>query len=130
MNELKIKIPDKLLPIYSTKKRFIVVYGGRGSAKSWTIADFLIIQAYQSTKRILCTREIQKSIKDSVHKLICDRIKTLGLESFFTITERTIRGNNGSEFIFSGLKHNPDVIKSMEGIDYAWCEESQSLSRK
>jgi len=130
MKELKLKIPEKLLPIYSTNKRYIVIHGGRGSSKSWTVADFLILKAYETEKRILCTREIQKSIKDSVHKLICDRIKALGLESFFVITERSIRGTNGSEFIFAGLKHNPDIIKSMEGIDYAWCEEAQSLSRK
>jgi len=130
MKELKLKIPEKLLVLYSTLKRYIVIFGGRGSSKSWTVADFLILKAYESEKRILCTREIQKSIKDSVHKLICDRIKALGLESFFVITDRAIRGTNGSEFIFAGLKHNPDIIKSMEGIDYAWCEEAQSLSRK
>jgi len=130
MLNIDLKIPDKLLPLYNAKDRFIDIYGGRGSAKSWTVADFLLIKGVKNRKRILNTREIQKSIKDSVHKLFCDRIRALGLESFFDITDRAIKGQNGTELLFHGLKHNPDIIKSMEGIDYAWCEEAQSLSRK
>jgi phage terminase large subunit len=106
------------------------LYGGRGSAKSWTVADFLVLKGYESPKRILCTREIQKSIKDSVHKLLSDRIKHYGLESFYTITEKNIYAPNGTEFIFKGLRHNIDEIKSTEGLDYAWPEEAHNTSRK
>ena len=127
---MELLIPDKLGDLYLTKKRFIVIYGGRGSAKSWSIADSLIIRARESKKRILCTREIQNSIKDSVHKLLSDRIKALGLDNHFKITDKSIVGSNGSEFLFKGLRHSPDDIKSTEGIDYAWVEEAQSVSRK
>lgn len=127
---MELQVPIKLKPLYFTDKRFIVIYGGRGSAKSWGVADFLIIKAVNDKKRILCTREIQKSIKDSVHKLLTDRINTLNLQSFFKITEKQIVGINGSEFIFKGLRHNPDDIKSTEGIDYCWDEEAQSTSKK
>lgn len=130
MTELKLNIPKKLLPIFTTTKRFIVLLGGRGSAKSWAVADFLIIRAYKQQTRMLCTREIQKSIKDSVHKLLSDRIKALGLAPFFKITDQSILGKNGSEFLFKGLRHNPDEIKSTEGIDIAWLEEAQNVSRK
>lgn len=130
MKELDIQIPEKLLPLWTTKKRYIVIKGGRGSGKSWGVADFLIVKGYLEPKRILCTREIQKSIKDSVHKLLVDTIYKHGLESFYHITERSIVGKNGTEFIFKGLAFNSSDIKSTEGIDYCWVEEGENTSRK
>jgi phage terminase large subunit len=127
---LNIKIPDKLKSLYTSVKRYILVFGGRGSAKSWGIAIFLVITAYKRKVRILCTREIQNSIKDSVHKLLCDIIEKLNLSSFYKITERSIVGANGSEFIFKGLRNNVNDIKSTEGIDYCWVEEAHTISRK
>lgn len=127
---LNIDIPDKLLPIFTAKERFIDLYGGRGSAKSWTVADFLLIKGYEYKKRILCAREVQNSIKDSVHRLLSDRINTHKLDSFYRIKNDSIVGNNGTEFIFKGLLRNIHDIKSMEGIDYAWIEEAHSVSRK
>ena len=126
---LTLNIPADLLPVYTTKKRYINIYGGRGSAKSWGIADFLIIKGYEKTLRILCTREVQNSIKDSVHKLLSDRIEALGLSSFYKITDKNIKGLNGTEFIFKGLYRNVVDIKSTEGISICWCEEAQSISR-
>ena len=108
--------------------RYKVLYGGRGGAKSWQIADALISLAYTSRKRILCTREIQNSIKDSVHKLLKDRIEALGLENWFTITEKEIKSSVGSEFIFKGLRHGIQGIKSTEGVDICWVEEAQTVS--
>lgn len=128
-NTLTLDIPQKLLPLYETDKRFIVIYGGRGSAKSWSLADFLIIKGYQSKQRFLCCREVQNSIKESVHKLLCERIDTMGFSNFFTITDHSITGNNGTEFIFKGLWNNYNSIKSMEGIDICWIEEAHSVSR-
>lgn len=78
--------------------------------------------------RILCCREFQVSIKDSVHKLLSDRITALGLEWFYRVTQNSIIGENGTEFIFAGLKHNIQSIKSAEGITIAWCEEAQCVS--
>lgn len=126
---MEIRCPAKLLPIYSTTKRFICLHGGRGSSKSWGVADFLLVQGVNRKCRILCCREIQNSIKDSVHKLLSDRIETLALSNFYTITDKSISGANGTEFIFKGFYRSVNDIKSTEGIDYAWVEEAQSISQ-
>lgn len=122
------EFPEKLIFFLNEKKRYKVAYGGRGSTKSWTVARSLILLSLQSKIRILCTRQLQTSIKDSVHKLLCDSISDLGFTKFFTITRDAIRSYNGSEFIFKGLQNNINEIKSIEGIDYCWVEEAQSVS--
>jgi len=113
-----------------TPARYKVAYGGRSSAKSHSYAAALIVKALERKRRILCTREIQSSIKQSVHKLLCDKIESLGLSEFFYINERSIKCNNGSEFIFEGLFRNVDRIKSMEDISIAWIEEGHSLTKE
>jgi len=77
---------------------------------------------------VLCTRELQKSIKDSVHRLLKNQIRLLQLEGFYNTTETSIKGINGTEFIFLGTKHNPDEIKSLEGVDICWIEEAHALT--
>ena len=124
----KAEFPLKLQPLFR-QSRYKVLYGGRGGAKSWGIARALLILGAKKPLRILCAREFQTSIKDSVHKLLGDQIVDLGLQSFYEITERAIRGANGTEFFFTGLKNNPTNIKSFEGVDICWCEEAQSISR-
>jgi phage terminase large subunit len=79
---------------------------------------------------VLCTREIQNSIKDSVHKLLKDQINEMGLNDYFIVTRDEIRSKIGSEFIFKGLRHNIQEIKSTEGIDICWVEEAQSVSKE
>jgi phage terminase large subunit len=79
--------------------------------------------------RVLCAREFQVSIKDSVHKLLTDQINAMGLDSFYEITQTTIRGKNGSEFFFIGLKNNITNVKSFEGVDICWVEEAQTVSK-
>jgi phage terminase large subunit len=79
--------------------------------------------------RILCARETQKSIADSVHKLLQDQIKELGLESFYTVLKYTIMGANGTEFIFAGIQQNVSNLKSYEGCDICWVEEAQTVSK-
>ncbi|MEE4302445.1 MAG: PBSX family phage terminase large subunit [Pseudomonadales bacterium] len=116
-------------------ERYKVMFGGRGSAKSWTVADILtVIKGTERPRRILCCREVQKSIRDSVHALLRDRIRHHGLDEygngFYRITDRGIRGRNGTEFIYAGLKHNPEGVKSTEGIDIAWVEEAETVSDK
>lgn len=110
--------------------RYKVAYGGRGSGKSYNIATMLILMSLKTRLRVLCTREYQNSIKDSVYKLLCDRINELGVSAHFKITEKGISANNGSEFIFKGLHHSIDEIKSTEGIDLCWVEEAQNVSAK
>src|SRR4030042_1675979 len=128
---MNIDVPKKFLPLYTTKKRFIDSYGGRGGAKSHGIATFLLIKALSTKSRILCTREVQLSIKDSVWQLLCEKISLYKWDSLFTVTDKLIIcKKTGSDFIFKGLHGNAQDIKSTEGIQYAWVEEAQSVSRK
>lgn len=114
------------------KSRYKVAYGGRGSGKSWTFARMLIALAYSRKCRILCTREVQKSIKDSVHRLLSDQIELLGLSSQFDVLRDEIRSKTtGSQFLFAGLRDTTvDSLKSYEGIDYCWVEEAQTVSER
>lgn len=124
----KAEFPHKLSILFE-KSRYKVLYGGRGGAKSWGIARALLILGAKSELRILCAREFQTSIKDSVHKLLCDQIESLGLLGFYEITQTSIRGKNGTEFSFVGLKNNVGNVKSYEGVDICWVEEAQTTSR-
>ncbi len=82
----------------------------------------------QSRHRILCTREFQVSIADSVHKLLKDQIEQLGLSGFYSVQQAKIIGANGTEFIFAGLHHNITSIKSMEGVTRCWVEEAETCA--
>ena len=128
MTEVKAEFPLKLQSLFQ-RSRYKVCYGGRGGAKSWGIARALLIKGAKAPIRILCAREYQTSIKDSVHKLLCDQIEALNLHSFYEITQANIRGANGTEFAFAGLKNNISNIKSFEGVDICWVEEAQTVSR-
>lgn len=104
---------------------FITLYGGRDSAKSWSVAEYLIRRARVEPILVLCTREFQSSIKDSVHRLLKKTISRLWFGDHFTITDKSIRSRAGAEFIFKGLRVDPDGVKSTEGIHVAWVEEGQ-----
>ena len=111
--------------------RYKAFYGGRGSAKSHSFATALLMRGGESPLRILCAREVQLSIKDSVKQLLDDKINQYGMASFYESLQSEIRGKNGTVFIFAGLgKMTTDQIKSMEGIDIAWVEEAQTISDK
>jgi len=105
-----------------------VYYGGRGSAKSRSFARALLTIAINRSIRVLCTRELQNSIKDSVHRLLQDEIERLGYTAFFDVTENEIRSHTGSLFIFKGLRYNTSAIRSLEGIDICWVEEAEKVS--
>lgn len=109
--------------------RYRVAHGGRGSAKSWSFAVASLILGAQRPRRILCAREIQASIRDSVHKLLVDTIDRLELGGVYEVLDRGIYGRNGTEFLFKGLRHNVHEIKSLEGIDLCWIEEAQAVSK-
>lgn len=112
-------------------KRYKVLHGGRGSAKSWSVARALILLAAGKKLRILCAREIQKSITESVHRLLKEQIEALGVESIFEIQKTVIRcTRTGSEFIFEGVKTDPNKIKSTEGVDICWVEEAEKVSEE
>lgn len=123
-----IEFPDKLQCLFQPK-RYKVLYGGRGGAKSWGIARALLLQGYEKPLRVLCARELQASIGDSVHKLLSDQIEALGLQGFYKIEKATISGVNGTVFSFEGIRHNTNKIKSYEGIDVCWVEEANKVTK-
>lgn len=127
---MNINLPQYAKQLF-TPKRYKILHGGRGGAKSWTVACVLLLMAGQKPLRVLCTREVQKSIKDSVYRLLLDTIERLGLSHFFEPLEKEIRAINGSLFLFSGLReHTIDSIKSFEGVDIVWVEEAHSVTKR
>jgi len=105
--------PEKLSCLFEpAHSRYRILYGGRGGAKSWGVARALLLLGAKDVKRVLCAREFMTSMKDSVHKLLSDQIDALGLSFFYEITQNAIRGRNGTEFAFVGLKNNIANVKS------------------
>lgn len=127
---INLKVANIYKPLWKNAKRRNYIYGGRGSGKSHDVAEYCLFRAYQSKIKVLCTRELQNSIADSVYSLLKNKITDMKLDFFFTVYKDRIVGNNGSEFIFKGIHNNVSEIKSMENISIAWLEESQSLSRE
>lgn len=127
--ELNLSFPKWAEGLFKPK-RYKVAYGGRGSGKSFAFTDALILKALSKKIRVLCAREFQNSISDSVHRLLAKRIEELGFARYFTIQRDTITSFNGSEFTFKGLRHNVESIKSTAGIDICWIEEAQTTSQE
>lgn len=126
---MNVEFPDKLAFLFKPA-RYKCAYGGRGSGKSWGFARALLLQGAQKPLRVLCTREVQKSLADSVHKLLSDQIEAMGLSRFYEVQQTVIRGKNGTEFTFAGLQsHTVDSIKSYEGVDRVWVEEAHAVSK-
>lgn len=124
----KLQIPEAFAGLLEPY-RYKVFHGGRGGAKSHTFGSVLLMQAAASPKRVLCAREVQNSIRDSVKRLLDDVIDRLGMRSIYTSTDTEIRNvNTGGLFLFTGLRTNPERIKSFEGIDVCWVEEAESMS--
>lgn len=111
--------------------RHRVAYGGRDSAKSHTFAGTAVLAGATEPLRFGCFREVQKSIKDSVHQLLCDKIAEYNLGGYYEVLQNEIRGPNGTTFGFSGLSNlTVFSIKSWEGLDVAWIEEAQSVAKR
>lgn len=124
------EFPQKLAGLFSGTRTF-VAHGGRGGSKSWNFARALLLEGAEKPLRILCVREVQKSIRDSVHQLLSDQIVLLELDDFYTVKRDEIDGANGTRFLFSGLSdQTSDSIKSYEGIDRVWCEEAHKITRR
>jgi len=122
-----LQIPSAFKELFEPY-RYKTYYGGRGGAKSHNIARALLAQGMEGKLRILCAREIQGSIADSVHKLLSDIINEYELNHFYTIQKNTIVGVNGTEFLFKGLKHNITDVKSTENVSRCWVEEAEKVS--
>jgi phage terminase large subunit len=130
MTELTIETPKVFEPLLG-RSRYKAIWGGRGSGKSHFLAELAIERCVLEKTAICCAREIQKSLKHSVKKLLEIKIEQLGVGSLFEVQESAIKGLNGSEIIFTGLQsHTSDSIKSLESFDVLWVEEAQNVSQK
>lgn len=127
--EISIDIPEPFIELFEPSKnwRHIAYYGGRSSGKSTTVAVALVTKATSKPLRILCTREFQASLSDSVYKLLADIIDKYKFPNW-TVGREYIRNTNGSEFLFAGVRNNIQSIKSMEGVDICWGEEAATFS--
>jgi len=131
MNALRVQLPPWAKP-YRCPARYKIAYGGRGSGKSTTFARLAILRAAREPVRVLCARELQNSIQESVHQLIADQIALMGLSALFRVQEKGITSAAGAEFLFKGLRGtrgDASQLKSMEGIDICWIEEGQTVSK-
>jgi phage terminase large subunit len=126
-----VQIPNKLIQVFSGKSRYRGAYGGRGSGKSFTFAKMLLIRGLSEPMRILACREYQNSIKESSQAEIIRAIDSEPwLQAAYEYGEGFIRGKNGTEFLFKGLRHNYQSIKSMAGIGICWVEEAETVSEE
>lgn len=126
----QIALPDYAKLLWQPARHY-ALYGGRGGGKSWAVADHLLIEGAHKDWRVGCCREIQHTIRDSVKRLLDDRIQALGLQDFYESTDKEIRGlRTNTLFTFFGLWRNPDGIKSTEGMDRVWIEEAARASQR
>lgn len=125
-----IRFPTKLEPLFKPM-RFKVPWGGRDAGRSWGVARALLVIGAARPLRILCAREIQKTLADSVMALLKDQIQRLGLSKFYDIQDSLVTGRNGTTFIFTGLRDlDANKVKSYEGVDIVWVEEAETLSKR
>lgn len=123
-------MPEKLQFLFNPA-RYKVARGGRGSAKSWSFARALLVMGLPNPLRVLCARETQTSIRQSVHRLLRDQIALMELGDYYEVLEHEIRGKNGTLFNFTGLSTlTVDAIKSYENYSICWVEEGQTISRR
>lgn len=125
-----IQIPEEYKRLFDKDWREAAIYGGRYSLKSHTVARFLLLMARMDKIRVGCFREFQNSIADSSHQLLSDLIKNYGFNDFEITKNSIVNRITGSDFIFKGLWQNEQSVKSIEGIDIAWVEEAQTVSRE
>lgn len=129
--QLAIDLPRKARDTLLPPARFKVLFGGRDSAKSTSIAQMILARCMAKPERVLCTREVQKSISDSVHQLLADWVTKLGLGDFFDVQKNYIYGKNGSQIAFHGLSGQTAMsLKSFAGITICWVEEAQTITKR
>lgn len=137
--EINAQFPPALAPLFEPK-RYKILYGGRGAGRSWGVARALLILGTMRPIRVLCARELQKSIAESVHKLLADQIEALGLGQWYDVEVGRIFSRPGvfgadhpasaqTVFSFEGIRNNTRKIKSYEGLDYCWVEEANAVTK-
>ncbi len=125
---IPVEFPEKLQCLFKPK-RYKVLYGGRGAGRSWGVARALLLRGQMQSIQVLCARELQISIDESVHKTLSQQITKLGLDAFYEIQRDKIIGSNGTVFSFVVIKNNPNKVRSYEGIDIVWVEEANKVSK-
>lgn len=111
--------------------RYKGAYGGRGSGKSYAFAEMLIERSVMEKTDAVCVREVQKSLNQSVKKLLEEKIQSMNAGYYFEVQEGRILSRHGGIITFQGMQnHTAETIKSLQGYDVAWCEEAQSLSQR
>lgn len=123
-----LELPRKIERILTTKARLVVLLGGRGSAKSESAARILLLWAQTQQADVLCGREYQNSIDDSVHKLLTGLIDKLGVTGT-NITKTTIDFQDGGGFRYKGFARNSAAVKSAQDFKYSWIEEAADMSQ-
>ncbi|HET6724788.1 MAG TPA: phage terminase large subunit [Gammaproteobacteria bacterium] len=129
MRRIPIEYPAKLDPIWEPR-RFKIIHGGRGGGKSHTVAQALLAKGVAESIRVLCVREVQKSVEKSSKQVLVDYINKLGLTDCYEVLKTEIRSKaNDTAFDFTGLRdQTADSLKSAEGTDICWAEEAHSIS--
>lgn len=127
--EVAAEFPPKLIaPLFHGKYRYRTFVGGRSGSKSWSIARALLLKGVANPLRILCVRETMASMKQSVWRLLADQIIALGLSNHYTVEQGSIYSRNGTVFSFAGIRNSVDGLKSYEGTDICWAEESHNIT--
>lgn len=130
MITLTIETPAIFEPLLHPA-RYKGAHGGRGSGKSHFFGEMLIEQSIMKKTDAVCVREVQKSLKQSVKKLLESKIESLNAGAYFDVLDAQINAKNGGLIMFQGMQnHTAESIKSLEGFDTAWVEEAQSLSQR
>lgn len=131
IRDLECHLGQKFVDNLWTPARHHALYGGRGSAKSWSVATALSVISGQAKKKIVCARQFQNSIRDSSKALIEKRILQMGIRPQFHVTDQYImHKGTKSEFTFVGLERNIESIRSLEGADIVWVEEARTIKAK
>lgn len=125
----RIQIPKAFRDLSEVRARYYGFHGGRGSAKSHSVCGHAVLRAAKEPLRILCCREIQRSIRESVKATLDSKIVAAGLQDCFLSTKATLTSTVGSEFMFEGLRDNVSKIQSLADIDIVIVEEAQTISQ-
>jgi phage terminase large subunit len=123
--EIRLELPQRFKFLLEPHP-YKVAWGGRNGLKSWSFADAIVALGARNKLRVVCGRNVMRSLADSVHATLSDRIKAMNIEGFYRIMESEIRGGNGTEISYAGLSNQTkESIKSFEGVDIFWVEEAQ-----
>ena len=125
--------PKWLQPVYDEYYTFVVLYGGRGGAKSFSVADYIILKSFDrsnANSHFLCAREIQSSLLSSVFSVVVKKIREFDLLKYFIITKQGLTNKvTGVKIIFRGLWRDPDSIKGIPDLKLIWIDEAAKISK-